>query len=157
MIFTSIELFPFFQLLIAACFGMILGIERVLAGRTAGPRTYGLVSLGACLLTILSLSASELYRYESKADPVSIVAAIVTGIGFLGAGLIIFKGSKLSGLTTAAGIWVSAAIGIAVGFGFLVLALFTTMMTLFIFTVMWKLEAKIKSKFGHKTPHHHKK
>ncbi|MBX4198225.1 MgtC/SapB family protein, partial [Candidatus Parcubacteria bacterium] len=83
---------PFLQLIVAAALGMMLGIERVLAGRTAGPRTYGLVSLGGCLLTILSLNASVLYRVESRADPAAIVAAIVTGIGFLGAGLIIFRG-----------------------------------------------------------------
>src|SRR4051812_10763050 len=130
----SFELIHFLQLLIATCLGMVLGIERVLAGRTAGPRTYGLVSLGGCLLTILSLNASQLYRIESKADPASIVAAIVTGIGFLGAGLIVFRGSKLSGLTTAAGIWVSAAIGIAVGFGFYGLAVGATLITLFLFT-----------------------
>jgi putative Mg2+ transporter-C (MgtC) family protein len=145
------------QLLFATCLGMMLGLERILAGRTAGPRTYALVSLGGCLLTILSLNSSQLYRIESKADPASIVAAVVTGIGFLGAGLIIFKGSKLSGLTTAAGIWVAAAIGIAVGFGFYILAVSTAILTLFIFTVMWKFEHHIKAKFRYKSGHSGKK
>lgn len=138
------------QLLTAVCLGMVLGIERVLAGRTAGPRTYSLVSLGSCLLTIISLEAAQLYPNVSKADPISIVSAIVTGIGFLGAGLIIFRNSQLSGLTTAAGIWVSAAIGITVGFRFYFLAFFATFLTLFIFTVMWRFERRIKDKYGYR-------
>jgi putative Mg2+ transporter-C (MgtC) family protein len=154
------------QLLAATFLGMMLGIERVLAGRTAGPRTYALVSVGACLLTIMSINSTELYPNASKADPVSIVAAVVSGIGFLGAGLIIFRNSKLSGLTTAAGIWVSAAIGITVGFRYFFLAFFATFLTLFIFTIMWQIERRIKDKYGysfgkfvvrHKTEHHHKK
>jgi putative Mg2+ transporter-C (MgtC) family protein len=153
------------QLLIAMCFGMVLGIERVLAGRTAGPRTYGLVSLGACLLTVISIQAAALYPYESKADPIAIVSAAVSGIGFLGAGLIVFHNQKLSGLTTAAGIWVSAAIGITVGFGFYFLAFFATFLTLFLFSIMWRFERQIKDKYGyrlgklsvrHKTHHEHK-
>lgn len=144
---TNPEIMPFVQIVLATLFGMLLGIERVLAGRMAGPRTYGLVSLGACLLTILSINAPALYPTLPNIDPMHIVAAIVTGIGFIGAGLIIFKESKISGITTAAGIWVSAGIGITVGFGFYVLALFTTFLTLFIFTVMWKLENKIKHHF----------
>src|SRR2546423_88721 len=84
--------------------GMILWLERVLAGRTAGPRTYGLVSLGSCLLTILSVKTLPTY-HNGVNDAYALVAAIVTGVGFIGAGLIIFKESKLSGLTTAAGIW----------------------------------------------------
>ncbi len=144
---------PFIQLLVATAMGMILGIERVLAGRTAGPRTYGLVSMGACLLTVISLTAANQYPVLSKADPVSIVSAIISGIGFIGAGLIIFKGSKLSGLTTAAGIWVAAAIGIVVGFGHYLLAIFATFLTLFVFTIMWNLENRLKKyiKKGHHT------
>jgi putative Mg2+ transporter-C (MgtC) family protein len=142
------ELVPFIQLALAALFGMILGIERILAGSTAGPRTYGLVSMGSCLLTIMSLTAGPLYPTLSKADPIAIVSAVVTGVGFIGAGLIVFRGTKLSGLTTAAGIWVAAAIGIVVGFGFYLLAFFTTSLTLFMFSVMLQIENKIRKKFG---------
>ncbi len=141
---TNPTLLPFLQLMLAVLLGMSMGIERGLAGRTAGPRTYGLVSLGACLLTIMSLNASALYPDLKGIDPMHLLASIISGVGFLGAGLIIFKDSKVSGLTTAAGIWVSAAIGIAVGLRFYLLSLFTTFITLFIFTVMWKFENKIK-------------
>lgn len=140
------EYIPFFKILLATVFGMLLGIERVLAGRTAGPRTYGLVALGACLLTILSLNVSWIYDSKNL-DPMHIISSIITGIGFIGAGLIVFRESKVSGITTAAGIWVAATIGITVGMGFYTLSLFTTFLTLFIFTVMWKIENRIKHLF----------
>lgn len=145
--FQGSDFVMFFQIFLAMVFGMVLGLERVIAGRTAGPRTYGLVSLGACLLTIISVKAGLIYPIASKADPAAIVAAIITGIGFLGAGLIIFHGSRVSGLTTAAGIWVAAAIGIAAGFKLYLLAFFATSLTLFIFTAMWRFENAIKTKF----------
>ncbi|MBA3550980.1 MgtC/SapB family protein [Patescibacteria group bacterium] len=146
-IFLSADLVPFLQIILATFFGMLLGIERVLAGRMAGPRTYGLVSLGACLITILSQNVSALYPTLPNIDPMHMIASIITGIGFIGAGLIIFRQSKLSGITTAAGIWVAAAIGISVGFKFYILSLFCTFLTLFIFTFMWKIENKIKHLF----------
>lgn len=138
---------PYLQLILATFFGMILGIERVLAGRVAGPRTYGLVSLGSCLITIMSLNLSGLYPHSESLDPLVMISSIISGIGFIGAGLIIFKQSKLSGITTAAGIWVASAIGIAVGFRFYLLSLFATFLTLFIFTIMWNFENKIKHLF----------
>jgi putative Mg2+ transporter-C (MgtC) family protein len=141
-----VEFVPFIQIAVALFFGMVLGIERVLAGRTAGPRTYGLVAIGACLATILSVSAIESYR-GTNADPIHIIAAIITGVGFIGAGLIVFRDSKLSGLTTAAGIWVAAIIGITVGYKMYLLAFFTTFLTLFVFTVMWRFERVIKNRF----------
>ncbi len=137
----------FCQLILATLFGMVLGIERVLAGRTAGPRTYGLVSLGACLLTILSAKSIMVYNTTS-ADPYPMVGAIITGVGFIGAGLIIFHGSRLSGLTTAAGIWVSAAIGITVGYGFYLVSFFATFLVLFVFTIMWRIERFIRKYFA---------
>jgi putative Mg2+ transporter-C (MgtC) family protein len=144
---TGSMLIPFVQLCVAVILGMVLGIERVLAGRTAGPRTYGLVSMGSCLITILSLHALELYPGVQDLNPLVLVSTIVSGVGFIGAGLIVFHQSHLSGLTTAAGIWVSAAIGITVGYGFYLLAIFATFLTLFVFTVMWNVENLIKKKF----------
>lgn len=137
---------PFIQLIVALVFGMILGVERVLAGQTAGPRTYGLVSIGSCLATILSVDISA--SYVSTANPLPIFGAILTGVGFIGAGLIVLHGSRLSGLTTAAGIWVAAIIGIAVGFRAFTLATFTTFLTLFVFSIMWRIEWYIKKKFA---------
>jgi putative Mg2+ transporter-C (MgtC) family protein len=140
------SIIPFVQITLALFFGMVLGLERVLVGRTAGPRTYGLVSIGACLATILSIDAAA--YFGPAGDPFHVIAAILTGVGFIGAGLIVFRESKLSGLTTAAGIWVSAIIGIAVGFRFYSLALFTTFLTMLVFTIMWRFEKFIKDKFA---------
>lgn len=137
----------FIQLLLATFFGMILGIERVLAGRTAGPRTYGLVALGACLVTIVAQNVTPLFPDIRGLNPLVMVADVISGVGFIGAGLIVFHQTKLSGLTTAAGIWVAAMIGIAVGFNFILLAFFATFLVLFIFTIMWHLEKRIKMLF----------
>ncbi len=137
------------QVTIATLFGMILGVERLLASRAAGPRTYGLISLGSCLATIISLNIAPLYLAGANAsvptstlglNPIMIVANILVGIGFIGAGMIILRGEQVSGLTTAAGIWVAAIIGIAVGFGFYILAAFVTFLTLFLFSTMWRWE-----------------
>ena len=102
------------QLALAAFVGLILGIEREYAGKPAGTRTYALVTLGATLFTIVSR-----FGFGDAAtvnfDPSRVAAQIVTGIGFLGAGVIIFRGVKVEGLTTAAGLWVAAAIGMAIG------------------------------------------
>lgn len=144
---------PFLQLAIATILGMILGVERLLASRAAGPRTYGLISLGSCLATIISLNIVPMYLAGESANvaahafslnPLMIVANILVGIGFIGAGMIVLHGSQVSGLTTAAGIWVAAIIGITVGFGFYALAVFTTFLTLFLFSVLWHWEQNWK-------------
>ncbi len=143
MILDNSQLIPFIQIFVALLLGMILGIERVLAGRTAGPRTYGLVSIGACLVAIVAQTVIAQHPEWTGADPFHLVSSVVTGVGFIGAGLIVFKGSKLSGLTTAAGIWVAAVIGLTVGFEMYLLAFFATFLTLFVFTVMWQFEHKL--------------
>jgi len=134
---------PFIQVIIALCLGIILGTERTFASKTAGMRTYGLVSMGSCLLIVVS--QYTLMIANIGADPMRLAAGIVTGIGFLGTGLIIVKDQAASGLTTAAGLWVAAGIGIAVGFGLYALALFTTFVTLLVFTALWQIEQKLKA------------
>jgi len=140
---------PFIQIIIALFLGIILGTERTFASKTAGMRTYGLVSMGSCLLTVTSQIV--LTATFSSADPLRLAAGIVTGIGFLGTGLIIVKDSTTSGLTTAAGLWVAAGIGIAVGFGFYPLAMFATFVTLLVFTALWSIEQKVKDVFKHES------
>ena len=141
------------QVTIATVLGMILGVERLLASRAAGPRTYGLISLGSCLATIISLNIAPLYLSGANIsvpttalglNPIMIIANILVGIGFIGAGMIILRGEQVSGLTTAAGVWVAAIIGIAVGFGFYILATFVTFLTLFLFSVLWRWEQNWK-------------
>lgn len=135
----------FLQLTTAAVLGMVLGVERNLAGKTAGMRTYALVSLGSCLFVIISILATSAYLPIIVVDQLRIMAGVIVGVGFLGAGLIIFHDSKLSGLTTAAGLWVSAGIGMSVGYGYYGIAIFTTTLILFVFTILWLIEQRIKS------------
>ena len=138
----------FIQLGIAAGLGLALGAERSIAGKSAGMRTFALVSLGSCMFTIMSVLVTTEYLGKVNFDPMRVTAAIITGIGFIGTGLILFRQNLLRGLTTAAGLWVAAGVGIAVGFGLLAIAVYTTLLTLFIFTAVWFVEAKLKVYFG---------
>ena len=136
----------FIKLSVAMLLGVILGVERTVAHKTAGMRTYGLVSMGAALFVVISEMVAKNYFGAGAVDPLRMASQVVAGVGFLGAGLIIFQevGQRVSGLTTAAGLWVSAGIGIAVGFGFFSLAIFATALSLFVFTILWFIEKKIK-------------
>ena len=100
-----------FRLILAAALGALVGYERERLGKPAGIRTYGMVSLGASLFTVISLGGF------ASGDPARIAAQVVTGIGFIGAGAILHRGSKVQGLTTAASLWVAAALGVSVGVG----------------------------------------
>ena len=136
----------FVRLILAAIFGALLGLERTIAGKHAGLRTYALVSLGSALFIIISELVIKNYSATPPIalDPLRIASQVVMGIGFLGAGLIIFKESKISGLTTAAGLWVAAGIGVATGFGLIALAGFATVLALIIFTLFWLFEKRFK-------------
>ncbi|HHY27127.1 MAG TPA: MgtC/SapB family protein [Desulfitobacterium dehalogenans] len=113
------------RLLLACVLGGIVGWEREKIHKPAGLRTHILVALGAALVTIVSMYAFTSFNYANK-DPGRIAANIVTGIGFLGAGTIMREGTSVKGLTTAASIWVVAAIGMAVATGMYYSALITT-------------------------------
>ncbi|HLP86628.1 MAG TPA: MgtC/SapB family protein [Candidatus Paceibacterota bacterium] len=136
------------RLLVALLLGMVIGTERVWAHKTAGMRTYALVSMGSALFVIISNEMVKFYTGFSGLNPLILISQIVVGIGFIGAGLIFTKDSKLMGLTTATGLWVSAGIGMAAGFKLFNIAIITTILTLFIFIVLWFLEEQLrKSKF----------
>jgi len=144
-ILTSQNLEFFARLFMAVILGGLIGLERQLAGKTAGLRTFSLVSLGSALLTIISIILSEKnLPYFSIAI---IPANIVTGIGFIGAGIIIFRGLHPRGITTAAGLWVSSAVGMAIGFGLYFIAVFTTLLTILIFVIFWFFEEKFIKKW----------
>ncbi|NQV93371.1 MgtC/SapB family protein [Candidatus Kaiserbacteria bacterium] len=143
-VFFNSTLVIFGQLILAILLGMTLGTERsVIANKRAGTRTYSLVALGSCLFSIISIQVTSQYLGLVSFDPMRVTAGIITGIGFLGAGIIIFKDSTLQGLTTAAGLWVSAGIGVAVAFSLYAIAIFTTILTLLVFTVLWFVENKL--------------
>ena len=118
------------RLVLAAGLSGLVGLERELRERAAGLRTHMLVGLGSALFTVVSAYAWGDFTFDRSQgtvlDPTRIAAQIVTGIGFLGAGAIIRQGLSVRGLTTAAGLWVVAAIGMAVGAGFYLPALVTT-------------------------------
>jgi putative Mg2+ transporter-C (MgtC) family protein len=123
------------RLAIAAGLGAAVGIERELREREAGIRTHLLVSLGACLFTIVGAYG---FHNFSGVDPTRIAAQVVTGIGFLGAGAIIREGISVRGLTTAASLWIVAAIGMAAGAGYYWPAVAGTALTVF---ALWPLRA----------------
>lgn len=133
------------KLALAMLLGMVIGIERYLAHKTAGMRTYSLVAMGSCMLIIISetISASYMPLVNVSINPFQVAAAIITGIGFLGAGVILHQESRIIGITSASGLWVASGIGIAVGFELYNLAIIATILTLFIFVVLWFLEKKI--------------
>lgn len=128
----------------ALLLGMIIGTERVWAHKTAGMRTYALVSMGSALFVIISNEMVKYYTGYSGLNPMIMVAQIVVGVGFIGAGLIFTRESKIMGLTTATGLWVSAGIGMACGFRLFGVAIIATALTLFIFIVLWFVEHQIK-------------
>lgn len=109
------------QVVLAMFLGALLGWQRERWGKSAGPRTYALVTGGAALFTILSINGFGLASSDRVASNV------VVGIGFLGAGLIFLKDDRVQNLTTAAGLWASAAIGMAVGTGFYILPIGSTL------------------------------
>ncbi len=130
----------------AVLFGGLVGIERVVAHKKAGVRTYALVSLGSALFIVTAQLVTSMYYGLISVDPTRIASNIVMGIGFLGGGLIILNGGKhLRGVTTAAGLWIAAGIGMAVGFGFFGLGFISAILTIFIFTVLWYFELLIKA------------
>ena len=123
------------RLALAAALGGLIGVERELREREAGLRTHLLVALGSALFTIVSAYGFHAFLTSGqsvvRADPTRIAAQIVTGIGFLGAGAIIRQGLSVRGLTTAATLWVVAAIGLAAGAGYYSAAVITTALVLF--------------------------
>ncbi len=123
----SPDLIMALRLLLAAVLGGLIGYQRERLGKPAGLRTHMLISIGAALFTLVSL-----FGFDGPADPSRIAAGVVTGIGFIGAGVIIFRGSEglVKGITTAATVWVAAGIGVAVGAGLYIPSVITTAIVL---------------------------
>jgi putative Mg2+ transporter-C (MgtC) family protein len=134
MMLSNTELIE--RLLLAALLGGILGLEREMRNKSAGLRTNILIAIGSALFTLMSIELSD----PRTADPGRVAAQIVTGIGFLGAGAIMRTDAGINGLTTAATIWVNAAIGVAVGGGEYNLAVIATGVTLAVLLVLVPLE-----------------
>ena len=129
------------KLVIAAILGMLVGLERELHHKPAGMRTHVLVCIGATLFAIISTSIKG-----DLVDTSRIASSVVLGIGFLGAGIIFKEADKIKGLTTAAELWVLAAIGLAVGIGFYFTAIATTTIVLLILVPGKIMEKNIKKR-----------
>lgn len=141
--------FELCQILLACLCGFSIGFERQIHGASAGVRTYTLVCLGSCLFGIVSTHANGAAYYQSIADPTRIAAQIVSGVGFLGAGIIFKDNNKVHGLTTAANIWVCASIGLAVAFEMVLIPLVTTGLVVFILSLnRWSLFKRLEDHFS---------
>ena len=129
------------RLALAAALGMVIGIERTYRAKTAGIRTHFLVALGSALFMIVSR-----YGFEGSGDPSRVAAQIVSGIGFLGAGTIIMQKHVVHGLTTAAGMWVAAGIGMASAAGLYLVAVISTALALIGLETVGRLNRFLRAK-----------
>jgi putative Mg2+ transporter-C (MgtC) family protein len=127
------------RLLLAALLGGVLGIEREVKQKTAGLRTNMLIALGSALFTLVSIALAP-----EGADPTRVIAQVVTGIGFLGAGAIMRTDAGVQGLTTAATVWVNAAVGVAAGGGQYHLAFSATVVSLIVLSIVGRAERAIE-------------
>ena len=134
------------KLTLAVGLGLLVGAERFLVhkGEGAGMKTHALVSLGSAVFVLISEAVVQKYANFPGFNPVMIPSQIIVGVGFFGAGSIMVYGSQLRGLTTAGGLWVMAATGMAVGYGFYGLAIITTLLVLVILILINMLERPIK-------------
>jgi putative Mg2+ transporter-C (MgtC) family protein len=128
------------RLCLAFVAGGVIGMERSSRRQVAGLRTHILIALGACCLMLLSI---WLPRQLGSGDPGRIAAQVVSGIGFLGAGAIIRLGNNIRGLTTAASLWLSAAIGLSIGAGMFIVALTAEILALITLMLLNRLERKL--------------
>ncbi len=132
---------PFIGILTAAALGSLIGLEREVHGQPAGLRTHMILAVGAALAAILSIAYSQnLSNPNMPSDPGRIVAQVVSGVGFLGAGAIMKMGVTVKGLTTASSLWTTAIVGIACGSEYYEIAMFTSVLVLIILTVINYLE-----------------
>jgi len=137
--FSIEQLWLALDLVLASLLGFFIGLERKIRDKEAGIRTHTIVSFGSALMMVISK-----YAFDSDADSARVAAQIVAGIGFLGAGIIVYKKNIVYGLTTAAGIWATAGVGMACGGGLWIIAIIATIILILI---QWVLHRKI---FSHK-------
>jgi len=144
----------FFKIILSICLCSLIGIERGIRHKGAGLRTHLLVGVGSTLVVLTSLHLFEVLKDQTIVDPTRMIAGIITGIGFLCAGTIIRAGSNITGLTTAATLWIVSCIGIAVGSGHYSAAIIVSVLVFIILTrarpIEQKLERKLKKNMSEK-------
>ena len=128
------------KLVLSLVLGAVIGIERRRKGQIAGLRTFALISMGATLAMLISIYIPQEYMGLKNGDPGRIAAQVVSGVGFLGAGAIIQMKGSVRGLTTAAGIWMTACIGLAVGAGMYLISIIATLLIIFILVNIERIE-----------------
>jgi len=143
-IFGEVSLQIVFQLVLTIILGALIGVERKQQERAAGLRTFALVALACTLFTMLSLSIINIpYSQSVRLDPLRIIQSIALGFGFLGGGIIIYRRFHLEGVTTAVALWITSAIGIAVGLKLYFLATLVTLLVLIILAGFRQIEKQI--------------
>lgn len=135
-----------YQLVLSMLLGSVVGFERRHRGQTAGVRTFSLIAMGSTLAMILSIYVPQRYAGVLEGDVTRIAAQVISGIGFLGAGAIIQMKGSVRGLTTAAGIWMISAIGMAVGCGLYMISAIATGLILFILILLERIEHRISAR-----------
>lgn len=133
------------RLILSAILGGLIGIEREVNNRPAGLRTHVLVTVGSALIMLISIDGFS-DAINRTGDPARLAAQVVSGIGFLGAGTIMRNGNSINGLTTAASLWVSAGIGLAIGSGYYMGAIVTGIIVMITLMTLGTLEKKILTK-----------
>ena len=139
MLDLDIMIFDFLPKILLSIFcGSLIGFERELKDKPAGMRTYMLISTGATMFTIVGVYFAE--QWQGTADPMRVSAQVVTGVGFLGAGTIMYSRGHITGLTSAAAIWLSAAVGMAIGVDFMVFGVLVTLLSVISLIFLGKIE-----------------
>ena len=129
-----------FKLIISLLLGAIVGVERRQKGQVAGMRTFSLIAMGATMAMLVSIYIPQEYLGLKNGDPGRIAAQVISGIGFLGAGAIIQMKGSVRGLTTAAGIWMTACLGLAVGAGMYVVSVAACIFILVVYRILEQIE-----------------
>lgn len=151
IIFNQIFDAPFLmfiaKLALAMLLGLIIGIERIYAHKTAGMRTYALVAMASALFVLIAQNIVTISGFASIDAITRMASQIIIGVGFLGTGLIIFKDGHIENLTTASGMWAVAGIGMAVGFGMFREAIFASFLLFFVLGVLSFVERSIRLRY----------
>ena len=135
------------RLLAAVILGALMGFERSLSGKHAGMRTYALVAMGSAAFVAISTLASFQLSLFTGINPLQIASSVVIGIGFIGSGLAAFHNGQPE-LTTASGLWVAAAVGMACGFGFYLIAASATILALVVLSALARVEKIMRIRWG---------
>lgn len=134
------------RIVVAVILSGLVGLEREWRRHEAGLRTHILVCVGSTLIMLTSLHVFDIYKAQAPLDPTRIAAGVITGVGFLGAGAIIRFQEGIRGLTTAASLWVVAALGLSIGCGFFKMSIFVTFLVLIVLLFLRKLESSLLKK-----------